>query len=145
MKYSNKDIYIRYATVNDIENIIHLVSTYFLDIEDINHENCIVALLKDKIIGFVYYCKGNFYELHTIAIHKNYKCKGIGTLLIKYMINNAIINKKIYLRTAIPNFFEKNGFIILDSYMKRELWKDCADCDRYYNCKQSVMCLGKYV
>lgn len=139
MKFCFEDVYIRAATIHDMKNVINIASTYFLDVQSIDYNNCCVALFEEKIIGFVYCQNATFYELHTIAVHPNYKGKNIGSLLIKYIVYNHAKNKKIYVCTTSPIFFKKNGFMTLSLEKKKKLWEDCEICDHFNDCKQTAM------
>jgi amino-acid N-acetyltransferase len=141
----NADIRIRDALPEDILSIQVLMSTYFLDIEGVLVEDFVVAQSGERIVGAGAIVSGRFPEVHSIAVHPNYRGKGIGSSVIRYFLlkmkNRNGADICVYTRTTSPQFFEKAGFIELDPAIKAELWEDCASCDRLSTCRQSVMCL----
>ena len=136
------DIHTRLATSQDMHDIECIASTYFLDIDGLSYSEFIVATLENKIIGIACFKQNECPELHTIAVHPNYRGKGIGALLVKELGPTLCKDhERIFVRTTAPEFFKKVGFVIMGNEMKKELWNDCATCDRFNNCKQAVMCL----
>ncbi len=142
MKLLANDIRIKPAREQDMHDIECIASTYFLDIDGLGYSDFIVATLENKIIGIACFKETECPELHTIAVHPNYRGKGIGALLVKELGPTLCKDhERIYVRTTAPCFFEKVGFAALENQMKKELWSDCVACDRFNNCKQAVMCL----
>jgi amino-acid N-acetyltransferase len=142
MKLLASDVHTRLATVQDMHDIECIASTYFLDIEGLGYSDFIVATLENKIIGIASFKQNECPELHTIAVHPNYRGKGIGALLVKELGPTLCKDhERIFVRTTAPKFFKKVGFVTLGNEMKKELWNDCVACDRFNNCKQAVMCL----
>ncbi|WP_298683116.1 GNAT family N-acetyltransferase [uncultured Methanomethylovorans sp.] len=142
MKLSSGDVAIRSATEQDMQDIKCIASTYFLDTNGLEYSDCIVATLENRIIGIACFKHTECPELHTIAVHPNYRGKGIGALLVRALGLTLCKGQEcIYVRTTAPGFFEKVGFVTLENNMKKELWTDCAGCDRFNNCKQAVMLL----
>jgi amino-acid N-acetyltransferase len=123
------------------------MSTYFLDIEGVPVEDFAVAQSGEKIVGAGAIVSGCFLEIHSIAVHPNYRGRGIGSSLISYLLlkinGRSDADLCVYARTTSPVFFEKAGFMEMDPAMKVQLWEDCAGCDRLSTCRQSVMCLKK--
>jgi amino-acid N-acetyltransferase len=141
-KSSANDIYIRHAAAEDMQHINYIASVYFLDTEGIEYSDCIVAVCENKIIGIACFKDTECPELHTIAVHPNYRGKGIGALLMRGVVSCMCKGyERIYIRTTVPIFFEKMGFVALENNIKKQLWSDCADCNRFTSCKQAVMCL----
>ena len=146
---SGNDVLIRPATVEDAVNIEIILSTYFLDRDDIPHERFFVAEKNGKVVGCAVFEKlktqetGDvFFEIHTIAILPSYKGKGIGRMLlnrlfeeIKKEIERGTSAEKtktlttIYTRTTAPNFFIKEGFEKAD-IDKKKYWSECVKCSR---------------
>lgn len=140
MKLSAGDVGVRPATEQDMQDIKCIASTYFLDTDGLEYNDFIVATLENRIIGIACFKDTECPELHTIAVHANYKGKGIGELLVRELgLTLCKGQERIYVRTTAPGFFEKVGFVALENNMKKELWTDCAGCDRFNNCKQAVM------
>lgn len=143
----NPDIIIRDALPEDSGSIEVLMSIYFLDIEGVPVEDFAVALSGEKIIGAGAIVNGRFPEVHSIAVHPNYRGRGIGSSLIHHLLlkmkkrNDSDLC--VYARTTSPRFFEKIGFVEMDPAAKAQLWEDCVGCDRLNTCRQSVMCLQR--
>ncbi|WP_342305994.1 GNAT family N-acetyltransferase [Methanolobus sp. ZRKC5] len=102
-------------------------------------ENLRVAVIDNKIIGAACLETENFQELHSIAVYPDYRGKGIGRLLMDSFTVDMKEGTILFTRTTSPVFFEKVGFIRLDDSEKKELWDDCSKCNRFNNCKQSVL------
>lgn len=138
----NSDTITRDAFQEDLTNIQVLMSTYFLDIEGLAIENFIVVMSGDKLLGAGAIIQGSFPEIHSIAVHPNYRGRGIGSTLLYALLGKLDApHGQVYARTSSPVFFEKAGFQRLDPAMKAELWDDCATCDRFNICTRAVMCL----
>jgi len=139
------DVRIREALPEDRESIQVLMSTYFLDIEGVATEDFAVALNGTKIVGAGAIVNGRFPEVHSIAVHPNYRGKGIGSSLVRYLLlrikGSSDAGSCVYARTTSPGFFGKLGFMEMEPAAKARLWEDCAGCDRLNTCRQSVMCL----
>ncbi|MGB3908653.1 MAG: GNAT family N-acetyltransferase [Methanomethylovorans sp.] len=140
MRSLANDVGVRPATEQDMQDIKCIASTYFLDTGGLEYRDCIVATLENRIIGIACSKYTECPELHTIAVHPNYRGRGIGALLVRWLgLTLFKGHEHIYVRTTAPGFFKKRGFVALQNNMKKELWTDCAVCDRFNNCKQAVM------
>lgn len=128
------------ACAADLEHVQRLMSTYFLEMDDLSIEDFIVARADDRIVGCAAFIDRTCPEVHSIAVHPNYRGKGIGSELVMHIMSNATGGvEMIYARTTVPVFFEKIGFTRLPDSDKAKLWDDCAVCSRFENCRQSVM------
>ncbi|WNY25785.1 GNAT family N-acetyltransferase [Methanolapillus millepedarum] len=148
-------IRIRPATANDAESIEIILSTYFLDREDIPYENFIVAEMESgksfKIIGCAVYNRfrspnfESFYEIHTIAVLPSYKNKGIGRQLLLALVSDILksgepaLSTTVYTRTTSPEFFIREGFSMIENDEKKELWQECRDCAKFETCIQKAL------
>jgi amino-acid N-acetyltransferase len=139
------EILIRKARVSDLLAIQKLLSTYFLDMEGLEAENFVLAEIDGKIIGCAALIKSEFHgkyflEIHSIAVHPNFRGKGIGTKLIKYLLTT--IDEPafdLYVRTTAHHFFEKLNFEKIGSSEKLLLWEDCKKCEHFEKCTQHAM------
>ena len=149
-------VLIRLATAEDAVSIEIILSTYFLDRDDIPHERFFVAEKNKKAVGCAVFEKLKmaetedvFFEIHTIAVLPSYKGKGIGRMLLNRLfaeieeeIKNANdktkISSVIYTRTTAPNFFIKEGFEKAD-IDKKKYWTECVKCSRIELCSQTVL------
>ncbi|MHC1755973.1 MAG: GNAT family N-acetyltransferase [Methanosarcina sp.] len=145
------EILIRKAGEKDLLSIQRLLSTYFLDMEELEPGDFVLAETEGKVIGCAALIRDasgekNFLELHSIAIHPNFRGKGIGTRLVEYLINTIDCPDtpgapacELYVRTTAPGFFEKLGFIELQDAEKLILWEDCKKCEHFEKCIQHAM------
>lgn len=145
------DILIRKAEKKDLLSIQRLLSTYFLDIEELEPEDFVLAEREGKVIGCAALVKGDsgeksFIELHSIAVHPNFRKKGVGTRLMEYLIKALEDQDKpenpvceLYVRTTAPGFFEKLGFTRIPDAEKLLLWEDCKNCEHFEKCAQRAM------
>ncbi len=136
------DIEIRKATQADIKDIKTLLSFYYLDTEKVekNLPEFIVAVLDKKTVGCACLDIGDVVELRSIAVLPSYRNKGTGSRLVDaILIRAAEITDTVYLRTTSPVFFEKKGFRRLPDQEKKVLWNECAQCDKYDICRQTLM------
>ncbi|MCX9010679.1 MAG: GNAT family N-acetyltransferase [Candidatus Methanoperedens sp.] len=139
------DIILRKTALSDIKDIKKLFSFYCLETENVEKSlsECITATLDERIVGCACLSAGNIVELRSIAVLPNYRNMGIGSKLVDAILKRAIdISDKVYLRTTSPAFFEKKGFRKLSHDMKKSIWKDCAECDKFNICKQTLMGLS---
>ncbi|MCC4769812.1 GNAT family N-acetyltransferase [Methanosarcina sp. DH2] len=145
------EILIRKAEEKDLLSIQRLLSTYFLDMEELEPGDFVLAEMEGKVIGCAAFIrdtagKKNFLELHSIAVHPNFRGKGVGTRLMEYLINTISCpdtpgapDCELYVRTTAPGFFEKLGFIGLQDAEKLILWEDCRKCEHFEKCTQHAM------
>ncbi|AAM03692.1 TPA: GNAT family N-acetyltransferase [Methanosarcina acetivorans] len=145
------EILIRKAEKKDLPAIQRLLSTYFLDIEELEPEDFVLAEEEGKVVGCAALIRNRsgektFMELHSIAVHPNLRGKGIGTRLMEYLINTIDEPEiseapalELYVRTTAPGFFEKLGFIMVQNTEKLLLWEDCRNCEHFGKCAQHSM------
>lgn len=136
-------INIRPASKKDEEVIAILLSTYFLDRDGVALDDFIVAEVQGRVVGAACFVHRLCPELHTIAVHTNYRCMGIGSNMVEYIVEHMPAAwKQLYVRTTAPAFFRKLGFMELAGALRTQLWDDCRHCERIEGCAQHVLCLG---
>ena len=139
------EILIRKARKSDLLAIQRLLSTYFLDMEGLEPEDFVLAEIDGKIIGCAALIKSeshgkDFLEIHSIAVHPNFRGKGVGTRLIKYLLTTiGDPGCDLYVRTTAPVFFEKLNFTKIENSEKLFLWEDCENCEHFEKCTQHAM------
>ncbi len=136
------DIELRKAAQADIKDIKTLLSFYYLDTEKVekNLPEFIVAVLDKKTVGCACLDIGDIVELRSIAVLPANRNKGIGSRLVDAILTRATeLADTVYLRTTSPAFFEKKGFVRLPNEEKKLIWKECAQCDKYEVCRQTLM------
>jgi amino-acid N-acetyltransferase len=140
-----REIRIRKARKSDLLAIQRLLSTYFLDMEGLGLEDFVLAEIDEKITGCAALIKSEFkgkefLEIHSIAVHPNFRGKEIGTRLVKHLL--ATIENPgcdLYVRTTAPLFFEKLNFTEIKNSEKLFLWEDCENCEHFEKCTQHAM------
>ncbi|MCL2141854.1 MAG: GNAT family N-acetyltransferase [Methanimicrococcus sp.] len=148
----HEGFFIRSATPDDATAIDIILSTYFLDRDDMPYEDFFVAEISNKIIGCGVFEKIKameneivFYEIHTIAVLPAYKNKGYGKKLLERLISEIknrlmpSISNTIYTRTTAPDFFVHLGFSRADPALKKQLWEECVVCRKYETCVQTLL------
>jgi amino-acid N-acetyltransferase len=136
------DIKIRKATPSDIKDIKKVLSFYCLDTENVekNLHEFIVAVLDFRIVGCACLDMGEIVELRSIAVLPGFRNKGTGSKLVDSILRRAADSTRaVYLRTTSPSFFQKKGFRKLQEDEKKVIWKECAECDKFNVCKQTLM------
>jgi len=139
------EILIRKAGKSDLLAIQRLLSTYFLDMEELEPEDFVLAEVNGKITGCAALIRAEFngkefLEIHSIAVHPNFRGKGIGTRLIEYLLTT--VDEKacdLYVRTTAPAFFQKLNFTKIKDSEKLSLWEDCKSCEHFEKCTQYAM------
>ena len=140
-----RDIHIRKARESDLLTIQRLLSTYFLDMEGLAPEDFVLAEIDGKITGCAALIRSkfhgkNFMEIHSIAVHPNFRGKRVGTRLVEYLLTTIGDSCcDLYVRTTAPLFFEKLNFKIVENSEKLSLWKDCENCEHFEKCTQHAM------
>jgi amino-acid N-acetyltransferase len=139
------EIFIRKGRKSDLLAIQKILSTYFLDLEELEPDDFILAEVEGKITGCAVLIKSelqgkSFLEIHSIAVHPSFRSKGIGTRLVKHILKTISDQAcDLYVRTTAPGFFEKMNFARIEDSEKLFLWEDCKNCEHFEKCKQCVM------
>jgi len=133
-------ITIRNACAEDLVSVRRLLSTYFLNMDDVAIGDFVVADINGKTVGCAAAVCRRCPELHSIAVHPNYRNKKIGSRMVATVAGKAPPEwEYLYVRTTAPDFFKRIGFMQLPAAEKMKLWEDCADCERFNTCKQCAM------
>jgi len=95
----------------------------------------IVAVVEEKVVGFVGLCKGIAYnidgeymQVSALAVEKALQNKGIGSRLMKWAesyasnngIENIVLTSRLH-RTGAHAFYERNGYVIKSYGFKKDL------------------------
>jgi len=144
---------IRAAVIGDAESIHQLIKHYAdigvileRSIDDIksNIKNFIVASADDMVIGSItfYDYEKNLIEVRSLAVEESFHRLGIGRELLLTLINkfNSEKDTKIFTLTYRPDFFGKNGFIVVPKEnFPEKIWKDCDKCRDKENCGETAL------
>jgi amino-acid N-acetyltransferase len=86
----------------------------------------------------------NLAEIRSMAVDDDMQKKGIGSELVKACIKEAksLQVKKVFLLTAKPDFFNKQGFKIINkAELPHKIWSDCLDCVQFPDCNEEAMAM----
>jgi amino-acid N-acetyltransferase len=147
------EVTIREAEKKDIEEIFILLKNYALqgiilerDREDIssNLDTFIVAEINGTLKGVAtFYDYGEkLKEIRSLAVENNSHGMGLGSSLLKTMINRLRNNSnaKIFVLTYTPEFFKKHNFIAVSrEEFPEKIWKDCDKCKDRDNCSETAL------
>lgn len=106
----SKSIEIRPASSYDMPLIKECAIKFRLDDEDLDYRQFIVAVDGDEIVGF-----GRIrphrevYELGCIGVVESSRNRGIGRMMVEYLIN-AFPSDDVYITTDLIRYFERLGF-----------------------------------
>lgn len=131
------------GNIDEVKNLLKKAS-FSIDYLDKNKNYFIMILNGNEIIGcgaLTYYDK--IAEVRSILIIKKYRHSGIGSIIVKNLIEKAKTDglKKVYTRTykKTKKFFLSLGFIEIPHEKKLDLFEECRNCNRYYNCLEIAM------
>jgi len=98
------------------------------------NKKCIFcAYMGNKLVGniIVKNTDTSILEIKNIYVDKNWRKKGIGTKLLKYVEDYAIKRGYKWIKVEVPcsekecvDFFKKNGYILKSTYKSRETGED---------------------
>lgn len=83
-------------------------------------------------------------EIRALAIHPNYKNQGIGSNLVKVLIEEArMLGIKCLVTFALTEgFFAKLGFKPKNrADLPSKVWGECSRCPKYFRCDEIAMAL----
>ena len=84
-------------------------------------------------------------EVKSLAVHKDYQSKGIGSALVSAIVEQAknLSLPKIFTLTLEKRFFEKMGFEKVPmSSLPHKVWSDCVNCPKQDCCDEIAMILN---
>ena len=155
MDHANSSIFAAYlqpvnnkilpALNTDLPDIIELLETLNLDMEDVHYSEFFVCKDKGELIaaGRVIAHEDGVFELSSLGVIEDYRRAGIGTDIVKALINKHSLDS-VYVVTEIPEFFEKTGFV--KSTHKSECLQDKLNrCIEEYACKNPIIMLCKHI
>ncbi|MEA3328982.1 MAG: GNAT family N-acetyltransferase [Candidatus Omnitrophota bacterium] len=121
------------AKQEDMPYIREKMQKYMLDATDINAQQFFVAKNISQTVAFGRIIDhGEFFELASLGVDYYHRKKGIGTRMLRFLIEQAGIQdpqKPIYGVTHRPGFLKKSGFEEIDDYPQ------CLEYKKSYICK----------
>lgn len=149
---------IRNATVDDAEAIHKIISEYVEDglllprpVEDIisrignfkvasDQNNQIVACGALRDFG------NSLYEIRSLAVKKGYHAGGIGSQIVRelleYAVERAGGHARVFALTFRISFFEHLNFVRVDKHIFPEkIWADCIYCKNKDQCGEIAVAI----
>ena len=147
------DVEIRKAAVGDADGIRKLINAYasenrmlFRSLSDIyeNIRDYQVAVSAGHIVGScaLHVFWEDLAELRSLAVRSDHLGKGVGRRLISSVLAEAptIGIRKVFILTAIPSYFEKSGFRVVDrTNLPQKIWAECVKCPKFPECDEIAM------
>jgi len=144
---------IRKALLRDVGGLLRLINDYatlgimlprseFELAEGIR--DFMVAVDESELIG----CGAlHFYgpqtgEVRSLAVHPDWKNRGIGRRLVQALEEEARENglRSVFAFTYVPGFFARLGFAEVDrGDLPSKIWKDCLKCPKFQCCDEVAM------
>jgi amino-acid N-acetyltransferase len=84
-------------------------------------------------------------EVCALAVHPVWQGKGLGTTLVRRLIEEARYLKmpKVITLTYQVDFFKKLGFKVVDkNEFPRKLWRECLECPKLESCDETAMVIS---
>ncbi|MFM6984427.1 MAG: GNAT family N-acetyltransferase [Chitinophagaceae bacterium] len=124
---------IKLAEHFDLPDVIEILEELNLDMEDLDEDDWMVALVKDEIVGIgrLRYFE-DACELASVGVLEDYRNQGIGSGIAKALIEGAD-SDVVYTVTEIPDYFSRLGFAASDSYPE-SISKKLQRCQSELNC-----------
>ncbi len=98
------------ASPDDMPFITECIDRFGLDNEDLDFRQFIIAIVGNELVGF-----GRIrpykevYELGCIGVMENRRGRGIGRMIVEYLINSFPADD-VYITTDLIRYFERLGF-----------------------------------
>lgn len=81
-------------------------------------------------------------EIRALAVSPEVKGKGVGSLVVSSLLQEArdLGIPKVFVLTYQPDFFKKNGFIVVDKeQLPHKVWRECINCPKFPNCDETAL------
>jgi amino-acid N-acetyltransferase len=86
----------------------------------------------------------NLAEIRAVAVSPETKAKGLGTMLVESLIQEAREYRleQVFVFTYVPQFFSRFGFIQVDHRsMPLKVYNECFHCPKFNTCDELAMVL----
>lgn len=132
------NICLKNAQTDDIDLILQYLSKFHLDSENIFPEQFIIAEFNGKFAGFARIKPyRNIYELASVGVLEEYRNKGIGNKLVKYLLSIFPFDE-IWVTTKIADYFKKFGFETVENPPEELLQKSKKSCANYRKPEEGI-------
>jgi len=139
---TGKIVKIRHASEADMVFIADKIKKYDLDAEDLHYSQFVVASENGDLVGFGRLKKiHGFYEIGCIAVVEERRGIGIGSLIVKHLLDIAPV-KIVYTTTDLVDYFKRFGFVEMGEGTK-ELFKNLDDICKSSGKPESIMVYEK--
>ena len=133
---------------------IHKLVNYFADKGEMlpralsevyeNIRDFFVVRVEDRLIAcaalHIYW--SDIAEMRGVAVSEDSQSQGIGASLVQACLGEAegLGIAQIFCLTYKPGFFEKLGFVRIDSVkLPRKVWGECYRCPKFPNCDEVAL------
>ena len=146
---------IRKATVRDVKAIHRLLKKHAdrgellpRALSDLYDDVRDFSLFQEKkagsIIGIcaLHVCWEDLAEVRSLAVRRQYRGKGIGSMLVTAALAEAgeLQVRRVFTLTYRPDFFNKHGFRIVDkATLPQKIWAECIKCVKFPDCDEIAM------
>lgn len=144
------EVNIRKAVLDDVDELYELIDGYAQKGIMLPRSKRVIG---DKINTFTVAVVGNqvvgcgslfqlgtdLVEIRSLGVLDSYKGKGIGKLLVHFLVDEAKLQKlpKIMALTYEVSFFIKNGFeVVPKEIFPEKVWTDCIHCKKQDSCDE---------
>ena len=133
------------ALNTDLPDIIELLETLNLDMEEVHYSEFFVCKDKGELIaaGRVRQHEDGFYELCSLGVLEDYRGAGLGIDIVKALLQKHSLDT-VYVVTEIPVYFEKSGFV-LSNIKSESLQEKQKRCVEEYACGNPVFMVSKHI
>lgn len=141
---------LRKARITDVEEMMLLINStaeqgFMLPrSRNMLYENIrefVLAVVDDQLVGVasLHILWSDLAEIRALAVSSEYKRKGIGTLIVKTLEEEAreLGCMKLFALTYQPEFFKYCGYEqVSKDQMPQKVWTECINCIKFPNCDE---------
>ncbi len=149
---------LRRAKLGDVEVMMSLINNYAEQglmlprSRNMLYENIREFLLAEEnnqivAVASLHVIWNDLAEIRALAVVSEFKGKGIGTRLVKTLIDEALDLgcSKVFALTYQTEFFEHCGFHVINKdEMPPKVWKECVNCIKFPNCDEVAVIYSPY-
>ncbi len=154
----NPSAFVRKAKVSDVPTIFKLINYYadrqlmlpktHLQLYENLRDYSVAVQTEDEdavwACGALHLYWQNLAEIRAVAVVSDTVAKGIGTLLVERLIEEAreFQLEQVFVFTYVPKFFSRFGFIQVEHRsMPLKVYNECFHCPKFNTCDEVAMVL----